>query len=525
VVPQQEWEAVAKNIVILSDGTGNSAANPFKTNVWRLYQAVDQRDPPPANHTRQIGLYDDGVGTENFKPLKLLGFAVGLGLANNVKKLYTFVCRNYEPGDRIYLFGFSRGAFTVRILAGLILKCGLVKADSEAELNELVKVAYAEYKRDVARRATATRPALIAGQFLGGHDVGLTTDHIAIGRNQVFPEIWFVGVWDTVDAYGVPVDELKLGIDRYIWPMTLADRTLSPHIRHACHALSLDDERPTYRPVLWNERGIADPDRLKQVWFAGVHGNVGGGYPDDGLAHVPMQWIMDEARVRGLRFFRQHVREVDDRADPHGKAYDSRSGLAGYYRYGPRCGAELCNDEEHQVFVSPAKLHESALSRIGEHRVPYAPVGVVADYALYGRRNRRLALLPPIEPPPDAQARADDMKAAWDAVLRRRVAYFATVALSLFLAALSLLDRIRWLPPSLPGWDRIAGPLSHALGMLFKLAGAFLPSWTAWWFASFANHPAVFIVSAAALLWLFVRKSGLIQQEVFARAEYAWRRL
>jgi uncharacterized protein (DUF2235 family) len=514
---------VAKNVVILSDGTGNSAANPFKTNVWRLYQAVDQREPSPTNQTRQIAIYDDGVGTENFKPLKWLGFATGLGLANNVKKLYTFLCRNYEPTDRIYLFGFSRGAFTVRILAGLILKCGLVKADSEAELNELVKVAYAEYKRDVARRATATRRALIAGQFLGGHDVGATTDHVAIGRNQVFPEIWFIGVWDTVDAYGMPVDELKQGIDRYLWPMTLADRTLSPHIRHACHALSLDDERPTFWPVLWDERGITDPDRLKQVWFAGVHRNVGGGCPDDALAHVPMQWMMDEARVRGLRFFGQHVREVDDRADLHGKAYDSRSGLAGYYRYGPRCGAELCNDEEHQVLVAKPKLHESALSRIAQHRVPYAPVGVVADYALHGRRDRRLVLLPPIEL--DAQARVHDMKAAWDAVFRRRVAYFATLALSLFLAAFPLLDRIGWLPSSLPGWDPIAGRLSRALEVIFKLAAALLPSWTAQWFASFAAHPAVFIVAAGALLWLFVRKSDLIQQEVFARAEYAWRGL
>ena len=516
---------MAKNIVILSDGTGNSAANPFKTNVWRLYQAVDRCDPPLANHPRQIALYDDGVGTENFKPLKWLGFACGLGLANNVKKLYTFVCRNYQPTDRIYLFGFSRGAFTVRLLAGLILKCGLVRADSEAELNELVKVAYAEYKRDVARRATATRRALIAGRFLGGHDVGVATDHIVVGRNQIFPEIWFVGVWDTVDAYGMPVDELKLGIDRHVWPMTLADRKLSSHIRHACHALSLDDERPTFWPVLWDESGIEDPDRLKQVWFAGVHRNVGGGCPDDGLAYVPMQWMMDEARGRGLRFFRRHVREVDERADPHGKIYDSRSGLAGYYRYGPRCGAELCNDEEHQVFVARPKLHESALSRISEHRVPYAPVAVVADYALYGRRNRNWALLPSIEPSPDAQARMDDMKSAWDAVFRRRVAYFATVALSLFLAAVPLLDSMGWLPPSLPGWDRIAGPLSHALAMLFKVAGVFLPSWTARWFVSFANHPAVFIISAALLFWLFVRKSGLIQQEVFARAEYAWRRL
>src|SRR5439155_18452003 len=134
-------------IVLLSDGTGNSAASPFKTNVWRLYQALDQ-STPGAGQVRQIVFYDDGVGTESFKPLKLLGLAFGVGLSNNVKALYTFLCRNYTPGDGIFLFGFSRGAFTVRILAGLIVRCGLVTASSEAELEVRVKLAYSEYKRD-----------------------------------------------------------------------------------------------------------------------------------------------------------------------------------------------------------------------------------------------------------------------------------------------------------------------------------------------------------------------------------------
>src|SRR5262245_16223935 len=106
-----------KNIVLLADGTGNSSASPFKTNVWRLYQAVDitsQWGIEP-----QVVYYNDGVGTGTFRPLVLLGLALGVGLARNVKDLYAFACRNYEPGDNIYLFGFSRGAFTVRILAGL----------------------------------------------------------------------------------------------------------------------------------------------------------------------------------------------------------------------------------------------------------------------------------------------------------------------------------------------------------------------------------------------------------------------
>src|SRR3984893_4330368 len=166
-----------KNIILLSDGTGNSSSSPFKTNVWRLYQAINLGSLP-SGKLEQVVFYDNGVGTGTFKPLAALGLALGIGLANNVKDIYTFLCRNYEKHDNIYLFGFSRGAFTIRILAGLILRCGVVTAPSEKELEQRVKLAYAEYKRDVARRATATRPWLIAGRLLGGWQKGHATDRI-----------------------------------------------------------------------------------------------------------------------------------------------------------------------------------------------------------------------------------------------------------------------------------------------------------------------------------------------------------
>ena len=104
---------MATNIVLLSDGTGNSSASPFKTNVWRLYQAIDIMPPADDTLPRQIVYYDNGVGTENFKPLAALGGALGIGVWQNVKDLYAFVCRNFQPGDQIYGFGFSRGAFTI----------------------------------------------------------------------------------------------------------------------------------------------------------------------------------------------------------------------------------------------------------------------------------------------------------------------------------------------------------------------------------------------------------------------------
>ena len=113
---------MSKNIVLLSDGTGNSSSKLFKTNVWRLFQMLDLRNPG-----RQIAYYDNGVGTSSFKPLAILGEVFGFGLKRNVIDIYSFCCRNYKPGDRIYCFGFSRGAFTIRIVAGLIARQGLVR--------------------------------------------------------------------------------------------------------------------------------------------------------------------------------------------------------------------------------------------------------------------------------------------------------------------------------------------------------------------------------------------------------------
>src|SRR5512139_3292800 len=145
-----EGSSMAKNIVICSDGTGNSTIKGRGTNVFKLFEAVDvnghQRD---ARLTPQVTFYDDGVGTENFKPLQLAGGAFGWGLSRNVRQLYKELARVYDPGDNIFLFGFSRGAFTVRSLVGLIATCGLVdprRVPSAAGFDKLVDQAYAAYR-------------------------------------------------------------------------------------------------------------------------------------------------------------------------------------------------------------------------------------------------------------------------------------------------------------------------------------------------------------------------------------------
>ena len=162
---------MSKNIVLLSDGTGNSSAKIFKTNVWRLYQALNLIDA-----TKQVAYYDNGVGTSSFKPFAILGGVFGFGLKRNVIDIYSFCCRNYQPGDDIFGFGFSRGAFTIRVVAGLIASQGLVKYTfDEAALARSAHDAYRAYRRrfNIARSLVtplrACRDALIrAGRKLCG---------------------------------------------------------------------------------------------------------------------------------------------------------------------------------------------------------------------------------------------------------------------------------------------------------------------------------------------------------------------
>jgi uncharacterized protein (DUF2235 family) len=272
--------SVPRRIVLLSDGTGNSSAKVWRTNVWRMFCALDLTSDD------QVACYDDGVGSSSFQPSAILGGVFGIGLRRNVIALYKFACRNFrEDGDQIYGFGFSRGAFTIRVTIGLILDQGLISVDgvSETELDRLAHQAYRAYHR---RHFHTNWGLILRGiQKLLGRTPA-TTFAIPNGRNK--PIIRFLGLWDTVAAYGLPVDEMTRGVSQWIVPLEIPSHTLNPLIERACHALSLDDERTTFHPVLWSEKNqvttvtpprFTSDERISQVWFAGVHANVGGGYP------------------------------------------------------------------------------------------------------------------------------------------------------------------------------------------------------------------------------------------------------
>ncbi len=505
-----EAQRQARNIILLSDGTGNSSSSLFKTNVRRLYEALDLADPQDPRQPRQFAFYDDGVGTSGFRPLALAGGAFGYGLARNVREIYAFLCRTYRPGDRIHAFGFSRGAFTIRIVVGLILNQGIVRYDgNDAALDRAVRAAYREYRRERHQRRQLLlnlrplRDTLIRGWHRLTPIPGARPYDKA--RNIVPGRIEFVGVWDTVDAYGLPIEELVRAIDRFILPLNMADADLNPKVHRARQALALDEQRQTFHPRLWNEypKGRPEPDaeRIRQVWFAGVHADIGGGYPDDGLAHVTLDWMLSEMEraepgPQALRLRPEARETIRARADENAPAHDSRRGLASYYRYRPRDLEILRDQGEHKgaAFTLRTRtplLHESVLRRIKVGHDGYAPISATldAEVALIAGGTLPIAVYPGLEKAPDAAGFAKGREAVFNLVWWRRVCYFLALGLTLAIAAL-------------PAWMEAKGCSSWAcfLSPLIRALGGFLPGFLAGWTATAAANPATLLVALGLLL-------------------------
>ena len=523
-----------RHIVLLSDGTGNSRGKAQQTNVWRVYEALDLKDPSDLKVPRQFALYDDGVGSSSFKPIAILGGVFGFGLARNVRDLYAFLCRTWRPGDCIYAFGFSRGAFTIRVLVGLVDSQGIVKYDgNEAELHRLVKAAYRAYRKRYRLpyfnyvgalrwlRDTATNAAARLRGKPTYTEAARNNDHTA--------RIEFLGLWDTVDAYGVPVDELGVFVNNFIWPFQMPNARLSDKVDRAVHALALDDERNTFHPKLW-DHDATQPQRISQVWFAGMHSDVGGGYADKGLAHVSLKWVVDEAQAAGLRFIETIGATQQALSDENGPMNDSRRGIAGYYRYNPRRLHLLL--ERHGI--ERPLVHESVLRRIRVGQDAYAPIvlppafdvlpveleqGEEAEEAdrTEEQRGERAKLNPPVPSATylgvstEQQHHAIGIERVFNRVWMRRVIYFATVAVTLLLVAQPLFrDPAAACTSSWCG----AGPAIRALNVVLPAAAA---SWTDW----YANHPGTFMLLAMLAAGGLVA-GGIVQRTVFDNMRRVW---
>ncbi|UPT97723.1 DUF2235 domain-containing protein [Bradyrhizobium barranii subsp. apii] len=525
--------AKPKNIILLSDGTGNSAAKVWRTNVWRLFQALDLKG------SSQIAIYDDGVGTSSFLPLAILGGVFGWGLKRNVLNLYKFLCRNYQAGDKIYGFGFSRGAFTIRVAIGLILDQGLVNFANEGELDRKTKAAYRAYRQARFPGLNLFYPFLYLRYLLD--------KRFYKPREREVDSIEFLGLWDTVAAYGLPVDEMTRGVNRWIMPLELPNTDFSGRILKARHALAIDDERATFHPVLWDENATntqaagaqrdTRDETLLQVWFTGMHANVGGGYPDDSLANVSLSWILAEARQAGLVFKTiaraepDALLNTDSAKDKDGRLYDSRSGLGGYYRYSPRKIAdfyEAMAKAAEKKGVAPGalvpKIHESVFGRIKMGAHLYGPIGLPKVYEVVTTGDVSLIYtpLPPdvtpdpmlIQPnaPPLAEGkdnalnRHKEQEGAWDLVWRKRVIYFLTVFATGYLFTYPLFRDTY-------AFEEVRTRL-RVVSDTIRLLGSIAPSFAKRWLDAYAREPAWFLVAVVLVALLTIigtRLAGTIK--------------
>lgn len=273
-----------KRLVLCFDGTWNSAdSGKGETNVCRLARAV--RANSGTDRVPQLTLYMRGVGTTGSAVQRMMDGATGDGVDDNIRSAYMFLAQNYEPGDRIFLFGFSRGAFTARSLSGFLGACGLLYRQSLAQ----VAAAWRFY-----RTAPVRNPEAFAAAHPG------TRTHADV-------KVAFLGVWDTVGALGVPGTILNRLIAR---KYQFHDTTPSRIVEVGRHALAIDEYRDEFVPTFWTGACPAGCD-IRQMWFAGAHSDVGGGYADRRLGDIPLLWMAEEARrTAGL--------QLDDKMLPEG---------------------------------------------------------------------------------------------------------------------------------------------------------------------------------------------------------------
>ncbi len=286
-----------KRIALFLDGTWNTVND--NTNVWRLKSLCAQSPD-------QLVYYSAGVGTERGEQLS--GGMFGIGINEEVTNAYEWLLEHYEQDAQIFIFGFSRGAFTARSLAGFISKCGLLRPGSPVSLKQL----YERYRLGTAKSILTLDHAA---------DTGLSLEDSQLKKYSRAVPVWFQGVWDTVGALGVPLP-FAPNVSRKDFAFLETDLHIND--THAYHALAIDEHREAFAPTLWQKttqkQGDNYPPRaldiVEQRWFVGAHANVGGGYEYDLLAQVPLAWIMSKAEQHGLVFKDTVVLDGDENTCP-----------------------------------------------------------------------------------------------------------------------------------------------------------------------------------------------------------------
>ena len=341
-----------KRLIICCDGTWNEpdekvdqdpTDEPEPTNVLKIARGIA---PADGKGITQVVYYDAGVGTQGFFD-KYIGGAFGRGLSENIRQTYRFIANNYVEGDELFLFGFSRGAFTVRSLAGFIGAVGLLE---KHDLNR-VPEAFAYYRNRPEKRASSPQERRL-------------NKRLTSPPRTPIP-IKFIGVWDTVGALGIPLTLRSAGRRRKV---NFHDTQLGEDVEHAYHALAVDEKRRPFKPTLWYWKVPGGPGKnqtIEQVWFAGVHSNIGGSYRNTGLSDIALKWMARKAKRIGLQFtqpFDDFLNQYWDKAE-EGRLEDSYSRW--YRKYFREIGPNQFGDIRCEKWNVPGeRVHPTAEAAI-----------------------------------------------------------------------------------------------------------------------------------------------------------------
>jgi len=315
----------------------------------------------------QLTYYSAGVGTQ--KGERLRGGMFGVGLDDEVINAYEWLVEHYEPGDRIYIFGFSRGAFTARSLAGFISKCGLLSAGGPLSLDQL----YARYRLGQTPHTILTLVNIPTSE--------LSLEDQLLRKHSSHVPIFFQGVYDTVGALGFPVGPFaRINSSKYAFLET--DLRID-HTR-AYHALAIDEHREAFAPTLWKRTmtdGTEGPaprllDAVEQRWFVGAHADVGGGYANGLLSQRPLQWLISKASLHGLEFKPFDIDGTENAAPIH----DSFAQMAGGIYRLSKLGRPYCRS----IGMYPTREESQKTSTINE----------TVDFSVFDRWQRESTYRP-----------------------------------------------------------------------------------------------------------------------------------
>lgn len=320
-----------KNIIICLDGTWNKPderkhEENEETNVRNLWELLEKEKP-----NEQVVYYDEGVGTHWYDRIR--GGVSGRGLSKNIREAYYEICKQYETGDKVFIFGFSRGAYTARSLAGMLYSCGVI--DREKLTDNAIEDAFSIYRK----ADKATRYAYKAG-------------------NKQCP-IEAIGVWDTVGALGIPISFFKKYSNKML---QFHDTKINREIKHAYHALAIDEQRETFRPTLWNINNANNSQVVEQVWFAGVHSDVGGGYKERQLSDIAFKWMIRRIKDKVI---------IDDTNYPYSEDVSKPTHDSYQFFYGPKERRVASATE-----VNTPHVHKSVLEKIKKDS-RYTPLALV----------------------------------------------------------------------------------------------------------------------------------------------------